>query len=188
MNRLSALLLTLGALTLGALSAAGLSSPAVAADALETYRTEAIPSKVPACDDADVLGEVEDQFEYGAPRMLEAKLEILEFKGMFEKAYQPQVLNEPYPDVNPIERRYCQAKALISDHKWRTVYYVVEYPMGFAAADAYLGMFSPVRGWKAEGCVLGLDEWHVYGANCQSLRRYPPDAAVADYPGFVSKY
>ncbi|MBO0905486.1 hypothetical protein [Jiella sonneratiae] len=183
MNRLSAIVLTLGAA-----SAALASQPAGAADVMESYRTETIPAKVPACDDPAVLGEVEDQFEYGAPRMLEAELSILEFRGMFEKAYQPQLLDDPYPAPNPIERRYCQAKALISDQKWRTVYYVVEYPMGYAAAGDYLGLFSPVKAWKAEGCVLGLDEWHVYGANCQSLRRYPPDAATGSYPGYVSKY
>ena len=46
----------------------------------------------------------------------------------------------------------------------------------------------PSPGWRAEGCVLGLDEWHVYGANCQSLRRYPPEGRSYDsYQGFVSK-
>lgn len=184
MTRLGALLLSL--CVLPAIVATPV-LPAAAAD-FQAYRSDALPSKVPACDNAAVLGEVEDQFEYGAPRVLEAKLEILEFKGMFEKAYQPQVKDDPYPAPNPIERRYCQAKALISDHQWRTVYYVVEYPMGYAAAGDYLGMFSPVRGWKAEGCVLGLDAWHVYGANCQSLRRFPPEAATFDNPGFVSKY
>ncbi|MCQ0986752.1 hypothetical protein [Jiella marina] len=164
---------------------ASVALPAAAAD-LQKYRPAPIKTNVPTCDNADVLGEVEDQFEYGAPRMLEAKLEILEFTGMFEKAYLPPVTDDPYPDPNPIERRYCQAKALISDGKWRTVYYLIEYPMGYAAADSYLGIFSPVRGWRAEGCVLGLDEWHVYGANCQSLRRYPPEGAVL--PDYVSKY
>ncbi|MCD2469613.1 hypothetical protein LQ948_00125 [Jiella sp. MQZ9-1] len=172
---------------IGAASVVGLTLPAAAAD-LGTLRPPAVfNAKVPACDSPAVLGEVESQFEYGAPRMLQAKLTIQEFSGMFEKAYQPEVTADPYPAPNPIERRYCQAKALISDGQWRTVYYVIEYPMGFAAAADTLGAFSPVRGWRAEGCVLGLDTWHVYGANCQSLRRYPPDAASDAYPGYVSK-
>ena len=41
--------------------------------------------------------EVEDQFEYGAPTMVGVKLEILEFSGMFEKAYFPQRAGEPLP-------------------------------------------------------------------------------------------
>ena len=185
MTRLGAFLLTLCVLPAAiALPPA----PARAADMQGYNRAQPVQALVPACDDAAVLGQVEDQFEYGAPRMLETKLEILEFQGMFEKAYQPQVKADPYPAPSPFERRYCQAKALISDHQWRTVYYVIEYPMGFAAAGDYLGMFSPVRGWKAEGCVLGLDKWHVYGANCQSLRRFPPEAETNANPGFVSKY
>jgi len=168
----------------------GLSSVSVPAEAadLGVYQVAPIESHVPLCDDADVLGEVEDQFEYGAPRVLEQKLEILEFSGMFEKAYLPQVLADDIPPPQPIERRYCQAKALISDGLRRTVYYVIEYPMGFAAAGGYLGFLSPVRGWRAEGCVLGLDEWHVYGANCESLRRFPPQGRTGyGYQGYVSK-
>ena len=57
--------------------------------------------------------------------------------------------------------------------------------MGFAAAGEYLGGFSPVASWRAEGCVLGLDEWHVYGANCESLRRFPEEGRTGY--GYVSK-
>lgn len=141
-------------------------------------------AKVPACDDADVLAEIEDQFEYGAPRVLETELAILEFSGMVETGYFPQRLDEPLPS-RPIERRYCQATALISDGKHRTVYYVIEHPMGFAAAGGFLGRFSPVKAWRAEGCVLGLDEWYVYGARCESLRRFQPDGRTGF--GYLSK-
>ena len=91
---------------------------------------------------------------------------------------------EPLP-AEPIERRYCQATALLSDHVSRTVHYVIEHPMGFAAAGECLGGFSPVASWRAEGCVLGLDEWHVYGANCESLRRFPEEGRTGY--GYVSK-
>ncbi|MCB8836606.1 hypothetical protein [Aurantimonas sp. VKM B-3413] len=175
---------------LAALVAAGtLARPAAAAD-LGTYSAPPVEAHVPACDDAGVLGEVEDQFEYGAPRVLERQLEILEFSGMHERAFIPQYApaEDDIPPAQPIERRWCEAQALISDGKRRTVYYIIEYPMGFAAAGQYLGIFSPAPGWRAEGCVLGLDEWHVYGANCQSLRRYPPEGrSYQTYQGFVSK-
>lgn len=167
-----------------AMSTMATAHPAAAAD-LTYEEVEELRDTLPHCDDPDVLGQVEDQFEYGAPRMLESRLEILEFSGMFEKAYFPQEFEEPLPPPQPIARRYCQANALISDHKQRTVYYVIEYPMGFAAAGGYLGMFSPVKAWRAEGCVLGLDQWRVYGANCQSLRRFQPEGRTGY--GFISK-
>lgn len=132
-------------------------SPARAAD----YANEPPPAVaeqeplVPPCTDAGVLADVEDQFEYGAVHMLKTGYTIVEFRDVFEKAYFP------YNDDRPIERRYCQGEVTISDGRTRTLYYVVSHPLGFASI-----------GWKAEGCVLGLDRWLVYGANCQSLRRF----------------
>lgn len=110
---------------------------------------------VPACTDAKVLAEVEDQFEYGAVHMLRTDYTVTEFRDLVEKAYFPLT------EDRPIERRYCQGEVLISDGHKRTIYYVVSHPLGFASI-----------GWRAEGCVLGLDRWYVYGANCQSLRRF----------------
>ncbi|MEN3791228.1 hypothetical protein [Fulvimarina sp. MAC3] len=167
-----------------AMALSAMAGSASAAD-LQMAPQQRVESLVPQCDNPEVLAEVEDQFEYGAPRVLEAKLEILEFSNMHEKAYAPQILTDEIPSPQPIERRWCQGTALISDHQRRTIYYIIEYPMGYAAAGGWLGMFSPVKAWRAEGCVLGLDEWHVYGANCQSLRRFPPEARTGY--GYVSK-
>ena len=144
-------------LALGAALALGSTATARSAD---YYGAEPMPeisseALVPACTDAKVLAEVEDQFEYGAVDMLKTGVVIEEFSDLFEKAYFPLA------EDRPIERRYCQGEALISDGHKRTVYYVVSYPLGFASI-----------GWKAEGCVLGLDKWYIYGANCQSLRRF----------------
>lgn len=113
------------------------------------------PGLVPACDDPRVLGQVEEQFEYGAVRMLQTGVTITEFSDLAEKAYFPRQEN------SSIERRYCQGRVLLSDLQHHAVYYTVSYPLGFAAI-----------GWKAEGCVIGLDRWYVYGANCSSLRRF----------------
>ncbi|WP_244631074.1 hypothetical protein [Aureimonas sp. ME7] len=141
-----------------ALVAASVAAPAFAADYYQPAPAETVmlqPAKVPACDDARVMAQVEDQFEYGAPRTIPAALAVVEFSGLFEKSYQP------LGGHKEIERRYCQGTALISTGEQRTLYYVIEYPMGYAGL-----------GWRAEGCVLGLDPWKVYGANCESLRRF----------------
>ena len=144
-------------LALGASLAVGSVSSAFSAD---YYGAEPMPqitanALVPACNSPKVLAEVEDQFEYGAVHMLQTGATIEEFSELYEKAYFPM------SEDRPIERRYCQGQALISDGHRRTVYYVVSHPLGFASIT-----------WKAEGCVLGLDKWLVYGANCQSLRRF----------------
>ena len=130
------------------------------------------PALVPACDDPRVLAQIEDQFEYGAPRVIPAPLAVAQFSNLSERAYFPK------GGPRQIERRYCQGEALIAgpgmsgidlvtkgDDKGPSpltrVYYVIEYPMGFASI-----------GWRAEGCFLGYDKWKVYGANCESLRRF----------------
>ncbi len=128
---------------------------AEAADAFQTAPAEVRVGKTPACDDPRVLGQVEDQFEYGAVDMLQTSVTINEFSDLHEKAWFPR------EDDSSFERRYCQGRVVLSDHERHTVYYTVSYPMGYAAV-----------GWKAEGCVLGLDKWYIYGANCSSLRRY----------------
>lgn len=150
------------ALLLSAATLAAAVAPAGAAD-LYRYRQAAEPrvatrALVPACENPRVLAQVEDQFEYGAPRTIPASLAVVEFSNLVEKDYQPI---GSLGGRREIERRYCQGTALISTGEYRPFYYVVEYPMGFAGV-----------GWRAEGCVLGLDPWRVYGANCESLRRF----------------
>ncbi|WP_244497878.1 hypothetical protein [Aureimonas sp. AU40] len=133
-------------------------APAFAADYYQAPAERAVVvtnALVPACENPRVLAQVEDQFEYGAPNTVHAALQVVEFSGLYEKAYQPRA------GTKLIERRYCQGTALISSGEHRTLYYVIEYPMGYAGV-----------GWRAEGCVLGLDPWKVYGANCESLRRF----------------
>ncbi|KTR06216.1 hypothetical protein NS365_08125 [Aureimonas ureilytica] len=131
-------------------------APALAADYVEAppvvVTTTAL---VPSCEDPSVLAQVEDQFEYGTPNTVHAALQVVEFSNLFEKSYQPKGGHKL------IERRYCQGTALISSGERRTIYYVIEHPMGFAGVS-----------WRAEGCFLGLDPWKVYGANCESLRRF----------------
>lgn len=124
------------------------------------YIVEEAPSvtaagRTPACTDPRVLGKVEDQFEHGAVKMLQTGGTITEFSDLTEKAWFPR------EDNSGVERRYCEGRILLSDTEYHTVYYTVSYPLGFAAV-----------GWKAEGCVLGLDKWYIYGANCSSLRRF----------------
>lgn len=120
----------------------------------------AAPSHLPACDDPAVVAQIEDQFEYGAPRVIPANLAVVEFSNLHERAYFPRI------ERSNVERRYCQGQALIEGLNYKgtpytNVYYVIEYPMGFASI-----------GWRAEGCFLGYDDWKVYGANCESLRRF----------------
>ncbi|KAB0680687.1 hypothetical protein [Aureimonas leprariae] len=131
-----------------------------AADAADYIESEPPPEAIvkqftPHCEDPRVLGKVEDQFEYGAVNMLQSDLTVAEFSDLREKAWFPRT------DDSSVERRFCQGSVLLSDNQKHTLYYTVSYPLGYASV-----------GWKAESCVLGLDRWLIYGANCSSLRRF----------------
>ena len=142
------------------LAASVAAAPLGAANAADYIESEPAPDAVvqqltPVCDAPRVLGRVEDQFEYGAVHMLKTDLTVSEFSDLQEKAWFPRT------DDSSLESRYCQGSVLLSDNERHTLYYRVTYPQGYASV-----------GWKAEGCVLGLDRWLVYGANCSSLRRF----------------
>ena len=46
-----------------------------------------------------------------------------------------------------------------ADGQQRDLWYVVQWGLGFAGS-----------GYKIDFCISGLDPWHVYGADCRSLR------------------
>ena len=135
-----------------ALTAAGAfsSAPSFAADMI--YGVYA--SEPGACADARVLGRISERFRYqvrNVPHLPD--VEIVEFSRIGQTRYL--AASERWP----IERRYCHARAALSDGHARHVWYLIENPMGFAGV-----------GSNVEFCVAGFDRWHVYNGNCRVLR------------------
>ncbi|MEZ5792802.1 MAG: hypothetical protein R3D34_19105 [Nitratireductor sp.] len=60
----------------------------------------------------------------------------------------------------PIERRYCRARAALSNGHYQTIHYRIEKGMGLAGV-----------GWNVEFCIPGRDRWHVHGGWCRSINR-----------------
>lgn len=107
-----------------------------------------------ACADTRVLGRISERFRWqvrNVPHL--PQVEIVDFQRIRETRYQPA------HDTWLVERRYCHATAALSDGRSRTVWYLVEKPMGFAGF-----------GSNVEFCVSGFDRWHVYNGNCRVLR------------------
>lgn len=75
----------------------------------------------------------------------------------FSRIYEQRFLHET--EDRPIARRYCGATAHLSDGRERSVWYLVEYGMGFASI-----------GDNVEFCVSGFDRWNVYNGHCRVLR------------------
>ena len=133
------------ATVLGAvMMAAGFSAPAPAADMLQDYVQ--VYSGVCA---------IQHRFRHQVRHVPNLPdVAIVDFQSIYEKRYLPA------QEDRPIGRRYCAAKAMLSDGYSRDVWYLVEEGQGFASI-----------GDNVEFCVAGFDRWHVYNSPwCRVLR------------------
>lgn len=142
----------LHSLVAAALAAAGLvAAPAAhAADLVHGVYA----SDPGACAHPRVLARISHRFDYqvrNVPNLPDVKIHG------FNRIGQTRYL--PARDKWPIDRRYCHARAALSDGQQRMVWYLIENPMGFAGV-----------GSKVEFCVSGFDRWNVYNGNCRVLR------------------
>jgi hypothetical protein len=65
----------------------------------------------------------------------------------------------PYAEPGMIHREYCMADAAMTDGSLRTVYYAIEFGVGFASIGNYVDF-----------CVLGLDPWRVHDGGCRTVQ------------------
>ena len=142
MNRIARLLLA----SLAALSGSIAAAPAADMIAVSIHEPG-------ICGSDKVLNRITHGFRHqvrhvpGLPQV-----DIIDFYGPRETRFLAQ------REDRPIERRYCRATATLSDGRSRTVWYLIERPMGFAGI-----------GSNVEFCVSGFDRWNVYGGRCRVL-------------------
>lgn len=106
-----------------------------------------------ACGHPSVLGFITRRFDYKAANYLHANIAIAEIRDMGLGRFEPR------DETHLVERQYCQATAVTTDGQRRPMWYLIEWPWGFAGV-----------GSNVEFCIGGLDPWYVYGAHCASLR------------------
>lgn len=142
----------------GVLAAALLSVPATVANAADLIAPGPYVAAQPDsfCAREGYLRSIERRFGIQAREVHHRpELSIVAISDIRENRYEPAMV-EPMG----IDRLYCKATAAMSDGHTRTVWYLVEYDMGFA------GIF----GDSVEFCVSGLDRWNVYDGYCRVLR------------------
>lgn len=61
---------------------------------------------------------------------------------------------------SPVARRYCRARAYLSNGRTHPVYYMIEEHAGFVGLS-----------WNVEACLPGHDRWHVHDGWCRTVRR-----------------
>jgi hypothetical protein len=107
---------------------------------------------MPACDDGGVLSTISGRFGQTQREFWNPQLAISGFDRVREIGFRANGLAY-------IPRRYCIARAAMSDSKERTVIYNVGSNFGILGAT-----------WGVEWCVVGLDPNFAYAPACSSLR------------------
>ncbi len=130
-------------------------APARAANWLEMNfwlsgpRYDAAP---PACDNWFALGTIQRRFAEKEGRFWNSPLQIVSFEGIQETAFQPW-------KSDSIPRRFCSAKAIVSDGIKRPVHYWIGEDTGVAGAV-----------FGVEWCMVGLDRNWAYNPSCKMAR------------------
>ena len=107
-------------------------------------------SIMPPCE--AVLGTIQKRFATKEGRFWTSDLQIVSFEAVRETAVRPWAYNS-------IPRRFCSARALVSDGRWRPVHYSIIEDGGMIGAN-----------WGVEWCVVGLDRNWAYNPACKMAR------------------
>ena len=107
---------------------------------------------MPVCDDSGVLSTISGRFGQTQREFWNSQLAIDGFDRVREIGFRSNGLDY-------IPRRFCVARATMSDMKERTVIYDV------VSAFGILGLT-----WGVQWCVDGLDPNHAYGPDCEAIR------------------
>ena len=109
-------------------------------------------ANMPTCDDGGVLSTISGRFGQTQQEFWNSQLAISGFDRVREIGFRSNGLAY-------IPRRFCIARAAMSDSKERTVIYNVVSAFGILGAT-----------WGVEWCVVGLDPNFAYAPACSTLR------------------
>ena len=107
---------------------------------------------MPACDDGSVLSTITGRFGQTQREFWNSELSISGYNQVREIGFRSNGLAY-------IPRRFCIARAAMSDSKERTVIYNVVSAFGIIGIS-----------WGVEWCVVGLDPNFAYAPACHTLR------------------
>jgi hypothetical protein len=108
---------------------------------------------IPNCGDPSVLNKISGRFAWADRNTWHRGLTITAIDLTRQRAYRPRNGN------GTIGRRYCRARALLSNGRRPHVHYLIEEHQGFASIS-----------WNVEFCIDGLDRWRVYDGWCRTVR------------------
>jgi hypothetical protein len=151
--------LTMTVLTVASLTVAVTLSWALPARAANIFEKEfwmsgpRYSAKVPLCEERGPLKTIESRFHTKEGKFWNSELKIVGFEKIQEVSWQPWA-------PGTIPRRFCSASVLVSDGRWRSMYYSITEDGGMIGAS-----------YGVEFCVVGLDREWSYQPAC--LRAKP---------------
>jgi hypothetical protein len=146
----------IGVLAWALMAGALLPIPASAAGLLEKnfyLRGPRYDSILPSCDAA--LGVIAERFATKESRFWASALQLVGFADVRETALRPWAAGAD----QTIPRRFCSAKTMVSDGKWRPLYYSIIEDGGLIGVS-----------WGVDFCVVGLDRNWAYNPACRMAR------------------
>ncbi len=130
----------------------GLSLPTRAEAFERLIRNLIADDTVPSCTQGAVLDTIRSKFDTAAARVLHANIAL----GPVDRITQDYAGQN---DPSPMARRYCVARATLSDGRRTTLYYLVEQDAGFVGVT-----------WNVEYCLAGYEPWHLHDGRCHTVR------------------
>jgi hypothetical protein len=107
---------------------------------------------MPACDDAGVLSTISGRFAGTQREFWNSNLAIAGFERVREIGFRSNGLSY-------IPRRYCVARAAMTDQRQRTVAYAIGTQLGIIGNT-----------WGVEWCVVGIDPTLAYAPDCEVIK------------------
>jgi hypothetical protein len=150
---------TVASLTVTVLTVAVTVSGALPARAANIFEKEfwmsgpRYSAKVPLCEERGPLKTIESRFHTKEGKFWNSELKIIGFEKIQEVSWQPWA-------PGTIPRRFCSASVLVSDGRWRSMYYSITEDGGMIGVS-----------YGVEFCVVGLDREWSYQPAC--LRAKP---------------
>ena len=137
---------------LSSLSLGGLNGAAWAGPTTAEHRYSPYTGIVPECADSSVLSTIQSRFSDKESQFWQSSLSITSYDRIGQRAVRPF-------GASYIPARFCSARVLMSDQKYRRVDYVLREDLGIIG-----------WGYGVEFCVSGLDRNLAYAPSCNIVR------------------
>lgn len=144
---------------------AGANSPRIPAESAD--RVYPYDAQVLGCADEKVIGRIQGRFDGRESRYWKSDLRLVAIENVRETSFRPN-------GQDLIPRRYCTARAVLSDNSRARIDYNIVEDQGISGwhGSLFLGLirFPTPSSFSVEWCVSGLDRHRTFAPDCRMAR------------------